>query len=290
MKVVVFGGSGFLGSHVADCLTEANHEVSIFDINESPFIRQGQKLIIGDILDFEHVHETIKGSQCVYNFAGMADLDDATTKPITSVSLNITGNVHILEACRLEKVKRFVYASTIYVYSQKGGFYRCSKQASELYIEEYQRRYGLDYTVLRYGSLYGLRADDRNAIYHYLKEATGKKYIHCMGTGDEVREYVNVKDAARLSVNILNEEYANRYIIITGHHPMKTRDMIYMINEILGGDLQIDFSDKSHPAHYDYTPYSFTPKIGQKLVDHCYIDMGQGLLECLDEMTTRDRD
>lgn len=285
MKTVVFGGSGFLGSHVADELSNKGHEVIIFDLKKSPYLRDDQKMILGNVLSCDQVLTAVEGCDYVYNFAGIADLDDATTKPIETVNLNIAGNINILDASRKSNIKRYVYASTIYVYSHKGGFYRCSKQASELYIEEYQRQYSQNFTVLRYGTLYGPRADDRNAIHCYLKQAMKGDGIDCFGTGEELREYINVKDAARLSVDILDEEFKNRHIIITGHYPMRSKEMVFIIKEILGKDIQIRFTGRSHPDHYEYTPYSFIPKIGQKLVSNCYLDMGQGLLECLNELT-----
>ena len=81
------------------------------------------------------------------------------------------GNLNVLEACRTNNVRRFIYASTVYVHSRQGGFYRCSKQASEAYVEEYQKIFGLDYTILRYGSLYGPRADHNNGLYRIIKSA-----------------------------------------------------------------------------------------------------------------------
>jgi len=57
-----------------------------------------------------------------------------------------------------------------------------------------------------------------------------------------------------------------------------------MIDEVLGGDVDIRFDAARNPAHYSYTPYSYNPPIGEKLVSHRYIDVGQGLLECLDDM------
>jgi UDP-glucose 4-epimerase len=289
VKAVVFGGSGFLGSHVADCLTRRGYGVTIFDLQPSPYLLPEQTMVVGDILDEEAVNVVIEGQDIVYNFAGIADLDDATTKARLTVQLNVQGNINIMEGCLRTPVKRFVYASTIYVYSQKGGFYRCSKQAAEIYIEEYLRRYGLDFTILRYGTLYGPRTDERNSIYRYLKEALEKGRIACHGSGEETREYIHVADAARLTVDILHEDYRNRHIIITGHHPMKFKEMLAMIKEILGGNITIEFSGEQNADHYSLTPYSFVPKIGHKLVNHCYLDMGQGLLECLHEMHGRER-
>ena len=291
MKVMVFGGSGFLGSHVADELTERGHEVKIYDLQPSPYQREGQEMIVGDILDKDKVFRAVEGCDAVYNFAGIADLDTAITQPIDTINQNILGNALILDASVKAGTKRFVYASTIYVYSSLGGFYRCSKQAAELYIEEYQKRYGLGFTILRYGTLYGPRADERNSVYRYLKQALLQGKIIGYGTGEELREYIHVRDAAKLSVDILSEEFKNKYVVITGHHPIKFREMLSTIKEMLGGKVEIEFrppaEDTRYGAHYTITPYSFVPKIGQKLVSNYYIDLGQGLLECLHEISTK---
>jgi UDP-glucose 4-epimerase len=288
MNVVVFGGSGFIGSHVADALSHAGYKVTVFDRAKSPYLREGQRMFVGDILDPKAVAKAVAKADYVYHFAGMSDLDGATTKPLETVMQNIVGTVNILDACRLAKVKRLIYASTIYVYSNKGGFYRTSKQSAELYIEEYQRRYGLAYTVLRFGTVYGLRSDERNSVYSYLLQALKHKKINCSGDGNEVREYIHVRDAAALSVKILSKKHENQHVIITGHHPMKFKEFLLIIREILGNKVLIRFDKSTRGiAHYTITPYSFIPKIGYKLTSEEYTDMGQGLLECLNDMNVQ---
>jgi UDP-glucose 4-epimerase len=285
MKALVFGGSGFIGSHVADRLTEVGYKVIVFDLKPSPYLLPGQEIVIGDILDKKAVSDAVTGCDYVYNFAGIADLDDATTKPLTTIEQNIMGTAVILEAALSSGAKRFVQASTIYVYSDKGGFYRCSKQGAELYIEEYQRSFGLNYTIIRYGTVYGPRADSTNSIYRYLKQALEDGRIVCPGTGEEIREYVHVRDAASLSVDILDDEFRNQQVTITGHHPMRFKDMLHMVREILGNRVKIEFSGSTYsPAHYSTTPYSFAPRPSRKLVSNHYVDMGQGLLECINEI------
>jgi UDP-glucose 4-epimerase len=288
VKAIVFGGSGFVGSHVADALTHAAHDVTVFDRRPSPYLTTRQTMIFGDILDADAVGAAIAGQQVVYNFAGMADIDEALAKPVETAQLNLIGCAHMLEASRRSGVSRFVQASTIYVSSESGGFYRASKQACELWVEEYQRQFGLGYTILRYGTLYGGRSDGRNSVHRYLRQALVARRISVQGTGDEIREYIHVKDAAENSVAILSDEFRNQSVILTGHSPMRFRDLLQMIREIVGSDVEIALEPPAGGAeargHYSFTPYSFRPKIGRKLAGHAYIDLGQGLIECLEEI------
>src|SRR5262249_14641846 len=126
--VTVVGGSGFLGSHVADQLSEAGHRVRIYDRVESRWKRPDQQMIVGDLLDVARLRNAVEGSDTVYNFAALADLNEALQQPVKTAEINVLGNVQLLDACRLGGVGRFMYASTVYVYSREGGFYRCSKQ------------------------------------------------------------------------------------------------------------------------------------------------------------------
>jgi UDP-glucose 4-epimerase len=284
MKAIVFGGSGFLGSHVADALTNAGYKTTIFDVKESPYLQKGQKMFIGNILDKEAVRKAVAGCDVVYNFAGMADIQETHEKPVETVESNVLGNTIILEACRLNQVKRFVFASTVYVYSSAGSFYRSSKQACELIIENYHEVFGLPYTVLRYGSLYGPRADETNWIYKSLKQALTEGKITRSGDGEEIREYIHVEDAARCSVMILAEEYENQSVIITGQQPVKVRDIMIMIREILGNKIELEFVPTESSLHYTITPYKFNPKIARRLISNSYLDLGQGLLQCLEEV------
>ena len=281
MKAIVFGGSGFLGSHVADVLSERGYETTIFDIHPSRYLRNDQKMIVGDILDEEVLVSATEGQDFVYDFAGIADLDGASTRPTDTIMYNVIGACNIMHACVKHHAKRFVYASSFYANSDKGGFYRCSKQAAELYIEEYQRKFGLDYTILRYGSLYGPRASKANGVRQMLVSAMKNGKITYLGTGDEQREYIHVRDAAALSVKILEEEYQNKHIVLTGHDSYRVKDMVKIISEILKKPIETHFENENRELHYAYTPYRYRPHGNYKLVNDFYHDIGQGLIECL---------
>ena len=88
-QAIVFGGSGFLGSHVADSLSDRGYKVTLFDKTPSPYIRPDQRMIVGDILDSFKVKKAMEDQEIVYHFAGLSDLDEAYTKPIATVEQNI---------------------------------------------------------------------------------------------------------------------------------------------------------------------------------------------------------
>ncbi len=292
MKVVVFGGSGFLGSHVADALTAAGHETTIFDLDESAWIQESQKLIIGDITNPDSVASAIAGQDAVFNFAGIADIDESRQLPVETVRVNVVGNVNLLEACRQGGVERYVFASSIYVASEVGSFYRASKQACEIYIEEYNREFGLEYSILRYGTLFGRRSNDKNSVYRYLRGALIDRRIVAEGTGEELREYIHVEDAARLTAQTLDPQFANQQIVLSGHHPMRYADLLRLVQEIVGDDVDIELrppsADAGGSTHYSITPYTFRPRIARKLVSDYYVEMGQGLIDVLTEIHAQD--
>ncbi len=281
--VTVIGGSGFLGSHVADQLSEAGYRVCIYDRVPSPWKRPDQVMVVGDLADSEKLAGAIAGSHVVYNFAALADLNLALDKPVETVRVNVLGNVHVLESCRLSGVERFVYASTVYVYSREGGFYRCSKQAAEHYVEEYQRVYGLDYTILRYGSLYGPRADISNGLFRLVCNALQSGVLRYEGSPDTMREYIHVEDAARASIVALGDDFRNQSVVLTGQDPMRVLDLLKMLAEILGVPDAVEFVEDKQPGHYVRTPYAYQPKLGRKYVLPMHVDLGQGLLQLIDE-------
>jgi UDP-glucose 4-epimerase len=286
-KVIVFGGAGFLGSHVADELTARGHEVAIFDQRPSPYLRKDQRMIVDDITNDKAIQVAIKGTEYVFHFAGIADIQAAKERHLDAINGNILGTVKILEACRLQGVKRFLFASSLYVYSNVGSFYRATKQCCEILIEEYHKEFGLNYTILRYGSLYGPRADENNWIAKILKQALLEGKITRGGSGDEIREYIHVLDAARCTVDALSSDYENQSLIITGYQSLKIRECMQMINEILGRKIELEFLPTREELHYDMTPYSFTPKIARRMVSNFYLDFGQGILETLNELYHR---
>ena len=266
-KVLVVGGSGFLGSHVADELTEKGYEVTIFDQKKSTWINDNQKFIESDLLDREHVIKSLEGFNFVIHFAGIADIGESKEKPLETIETNIIGTANLLEGCRKNKIEKFIFASSVYVFSKYGSFYGKSKQACELLIEEYQNEFNLDYIHVRYGSLYGPRAQEWNGLKKYISEIIKNKQIDFSGNGEEKREYIHVKDAAIMTASLLESDEKNIAVNITGHQVISTLDLFKLIFEVLQLEVKINLSKES-----------------KKLVPKKFIDIGQGVLEIIHEI------
>jgi len=285
-KLLVTGGAGFLGSHLVDALVARGHAVTVLDRKRSPWLPDQARFVEADLGDLVQLAACVAGQDAVYHLAGFADLNAAKTRPLDTVHANILGTVHLLEAMRSHGVSRFLFASTAYVYSREGGFYRCSKQACESYIEEYARTFDLRYTVIRYGSLYGPRADASNGVYRLLRTAMTEGRLAYSGAPDDLREYIHVEDAATLSADVLDAAYEGQHLTLTGASPTRAAELFTMFAEILGKPIEIDYRHATGPGagHYAVTPYAYTPRPGKKLVTTHYVDMGQGLLRMIEDI------
>jgi UDP-glucose 4-epimerase len=284
MKIIVFGGNGFLGSYVVEELQRRGHETYLADLNNSFF--ENNNYYECDILDRERVNEVLfEKFDAVYNFAGFASLDESIKSPFETLNLNFNGNLNILDACKTYKVKHYIYASSAYAMNMKGSFYGISKLASEKVIEEYNKRFNIDFTIIRYGSVYSERYSHNNYLYNLIKKAINTGVIKHEGDGEEIREYIHASDAAHLSVDILEKpEYINQHLILTGLEQMKRIKLFEMIKEISNDDIKIKLLDGGYKHHYKITPYQFQPSLSKKLIANPYIDMGQGILEIIREI------
>lgn len=281
-KVVVLGGAGFLGGYICENLAKRGYQVVIGDVENSPYTQSFEfsKIDIMDVVSLDKI--ITKDVYAVYNLAGYANLDNAIHEPFQTFNLNVMGNLNVLNTCVKNKIQHFVYASSAYAMNDKGSFYGISKLSSEKVIKEFHKRYGLNYTILRYGSVYSERAYENNYIYNLVKKALKTGAIDHLGDGEEIREYIHAADAAKLSVDMIEkDEYKNEIFMLTGVQSMKRKDVFDMINEITGGKVKINFKKEGYEHHYKITPYTFQPESSKKLVANPFVDMGQGILECM---------
>ena len=216
MKIAVIGGSGFLGSHLCDLLTSKGHKVNILDIKKSEYLNKKQRMYIGSVLDKKKLTQAIKGCEFVYHFAALSNMDSARENPFMSAKTNVLGTINGLLVSRKCKVKRFIFASSIYANTEEGGFYGSSKKAAESYVEKFYKIFGLKYTILRFGSLYGSRADSSNGLNIIINSGLKKKKLIYGGTKNAARRYIHVEDAVNICTKVIEKKYENKYLTISG--------------------------------------------------------------------------
>lgn len=293
--ILIFGGSGFIGFSLIKKLQEQGYSsIYIGDIKppKEP-LPKGVSYLQCDITDQNCVASLFQESnpQVVYNLAGFANLDTAVNFPRRTMELNILGNINLLDESVKSGVELFVYASSAYAMNDKGSFYGISKLTSEKIVEEYHKQHHLNYSILRYGSIYAAVDFDNNYLFQLVKSAIETETIIHKGDGEELREYVHVKDVSELSVRVMeNKDFWNSSLMLTGNERMKRKELFEMIREIIGnGKLEIQYLDEGYSNHYKYTPYSFQGTSAKKITANPHYDMGQGILECVQKvMETRE--
>ena len=132
--------------------------------------------------------------------------------------------------------------------------------------------------------MYGPRSNDFNAIRSFLINAIKEKKIIRRGNGEEIREYIHVKDAARLSILALDQKHKNKHLIITGNQQIKVKDLLIMIREIFNGKIEIEYDLEDELHHYQITPYNYKSQIAQKITSDTFYDLGQGILDLIFEL------
>ena len=284
MKVLIYGGSGFLGRNLANYLNKKKHKVTVFDKKKIHFDKKNIKFIKGNILNLKQVKKATKGQDIVYNLAGISDIGDSIKNPILTTRINILGSVFTLEAAVKYTVKRYIFASSIYVLSKQGGFYKTSKKSVESFIEEYNKKNKLKYTILRFGSVYGNESDPRNGIKKILKSALNNKNIIYGGTSRAERRFLHVNDAIKASIAILKKKYVNKSVLITGNKKIKIKNLIKTIQQILKIKKKVFFKRKPMMGHYDTNPFNDKPKKQITYMVKPTISLSQGIINIISSL------
>ena len=257
-KILILGSSGFLGSHLVKFLLK-NNEVVQFDMNPPPQKITGSEFIKGSILDKTLVTSAMKDVDIVYHFAAMTDIDIVNESPAQAIEVNIAGTSNVLEACVQEKIERFIFSSSVYVYSEFGGVYKSTKQACELLIEDYNKMHDLGYTILQLGSVYGPGAKQINLISRLINEALSLKEIHHYGTGEEVRQYIYVKDVVQAAATSIDNNYKNKKIILLGNERITISELMDKIIFHTDSNIQKVFHNDQYGIHYKLSPFHTNP-------------------------------
>jgi UDP-glucose 4-epimerase len=255
-KVVVTGGSGFIGSHVVDVMIEAGHEVTVIDHGVRPH-RPDVRFEDVDLMDLSSVLTSTRGAEHIFHLAAVSNVNYALKYPVYTATLNVVGTANILEAARHNGARRFYLASTVWVYNGAPGadavdestpfyldgaghIYTSTKMASEMVCHNYGQLYGVPFTVLRYGIPYGPRMREELLIPVFIKKALAGEPLTVSGRGDQYRKFIFVRDMAEGHVLAMNEVAANQTYNLEGVRKVTVLEVAEGIRRILGNGVRIE--------------------------------------------------
>ena len=237
MRVLLTGGAGFIGSHVAEHLSERGHEVAVVDdlsTGKRDNVPEDARFYEQDVRS--GCEEVFRGfrPEVLCHQAAQIDVRRSVREPDLDASVNILGTVRLLQNCAEYRVRRVVFASTGgAIYGEQETFpapedhpqypispYGASKLAGERYLYSYSVQHGLSYAALRYANVYGPRQDphgEAGVVAIFCRNLAANKTSTINGTGEQTRDYVYVGDVARANVLAVEADAPNgAYNVGTG--------------------------------------------------------------------------
>jgi len=285
MKVAVTGGSGFIASHVLDYLMAEGHEVVAIDHRVRPH-REDVQFEDIDVLNLSALIQATAGCDFIFHLAAVSNVNYAHKYPVYTVDLNINGTANVLEAARLNAVRRVFFASTVWIYTgtrgngsltedepfhlpDAGHIYTSSKIASEMIIHNYWQLYRQPFTILRYGIPYGPRMREELVIPIFIRQALKGEPIVIQGDGSQYRNYVYIDDLARAHLLALNQQAENQVYNLEGSRRISIKEIANTIDRVLGGGVQIkyvparpgDYSGKEVSARKIFNELGWEPRV-----------------------------
>jgi UDP-glucose 4-epimerase len=257
-KVVVTGGSGFIGSHVVDALVEAGHHVTVVDHRVRPH-RTDVAFEDVDLMDLSSVLAATKGAEHIFHLAAVSNVNYAYKYPVYSTALNVMGTTHILEAARINGAQRVHLASTVWVYNGApdgkpadetvpfylegaGHIYTSTKMAAEMLCHNYSQLYKVPFTILRYGIPYGPRMREELLIPIFIKKALNGQPLTISGRGEQYRNFVYVRDMAEAHVLAMKDQAVNQTYNLEGTRKVTVLEVAEGIKKVLGDDVKLEFT------------------------------------------------
>jgi UDP-glucose 4-epimerase len=246
-RVLVTGGSGFIGSHVVDKLADAGIEPRIYDLRPSLHHEPGSvESVIGDLFDGDRLRTAMEDCDAVVHLAAYADVGVVAEQPVGAEECNSRGTLAVLEAARATHT-RVVYGSTIWVYGASGDgvidedsslglpdhLYTASKLAGEMYCNSYGELYGVPCTILRFGIPYGPRARPTAVIPIFVSKALKGEPLTIAGDGMQTRRFVYVEDLAEGVVAAVERGADKRVYNLAGDETVTIRELADVVSELI---------------------------------------------------------
>ncbi|MBW2390082.1 MAG: NAD-dependent epimerase/dehydratase family protein [Deltaproteobacteria bacterium] len=272
MRILITGGAGFIGSHVADACLAAGHEVVILDdlsTGRRENIPTAAVFAEGDIREEGFVRDILTGfrPEIVCHQAAQTSVSISAREPLLDADINIMGTLNLLNGCVASDVAHVVFASTggaIYGEVPEGeraslawqprplSPYACSKFAVENYLVAFAAEHDLRSTVLRYSNVYGPRQDphgEAGVVAIFSQRALERQPISVFARKSEgdagcVRDYVYVKDVVRANLAAIDDTIGLPMINVCTGVATSTLDLAKSIVQLAGSETEIVYGPR----------------------------------------------
>lgn len=265
-KILVTGGAGFIGSHIAKRLLEEGHKVLVMDNLASGYeknIPAGADFLNIDISDHKAL-ANLSGSDIgvVFHLAAQSSGEISHERPLLDIMTNSVGTLALLDWCKANRIKRFIFSSSMAVYGQPEkprvkendvcrplSRYGISKLAAENYVNHFSRE-GIDTTIFRLFSVYGPGQDLDNMkqgmVSIYLSYILKGRTLHVKGSGERFRDFTYIDDVVDAMTRSMDAEitFGKVYNIATGIKTLVS-DLVALELAVMGKD------DKTYPVKYE---------------------------------------
>ena len=254
--ILISGGVGYLGKNLIKHLINLKYDIINIDLKKNPFNHKNLINIKLNMTNYDQIYEKLKkyNISYIFHFAAISDIDFSVSNPKKTLNNNIFSTYNLLKIGKKKNIQKFIFASSIYTNSIQGSFYRISKICCEEIIEEFKRLHNFDYTIIRYGSLFG-DLNFSNTINNIIKFGLSGKIINRDGFGDEIRNYISIDDAVKLTIKLLNKNQNRKYYNITGCEKINFKKIIQIIKKEIP-NLNIIYSKTTNENHYIRSPYN----------------------------------
>lgn len=229
-KILVTGGSGFIGGYVLRHLRNCGYRAMNYDIVSAE--KPDDSYIKGSILDFDSVRKATEQTDIVFHFAGFSNIDRVKANPVDCLKLNIMGTVNVLEALRLKGQGQLIFASSVYVHNTNGHFYTTSKLASELICNNYSNLYEVPTNILRIGTAYGEKSRHEDVVSLFAKKACVGEPIVIHGTGMQKRHFIHGDDIAEACRLLIERKIKNKTLVLSGKCATSVSELSELIREV----------------------------------------------------------
>jgi UDP-glucose 4-epimerase len=245
---------------VVDELLAQNHDVTIYDV-DAPRYGQGCGFVRGDTRDLDRMTSAATNADIVYHLAAEANVNRFFESPLFSNDITAGATLVVLEAARRAGSARVILASTEWVYGsveERGDeqiteetpvaaapdhLYTSSKIAAELFCRNYQRLYGVNYTIMRFGIPFGERARPETVTPIFIRKLLNDEPITIHGDGSQTRQFIYVKDLARGNAACVNQAATNEVFNLNGLQKISVLEIVQTLERILGKQARLSFVD-----------------------------------------------